>query len=114
MVDIVKLVEAAEAKSSKRGPYKKRAAYMARNAALTAAPNASLIAALLCLPLLAGCTKPVTYYAEHAAERKARVHACLETPENDNQDCRNAAQAEFDALGIKAVNGRAVPISNSN
>jgi hypothetical protein len=36
------------------------------------------------------------------------VQACLVTPENDNQDCRNAAQAEFDAMGIKAVNGRAV------
>ncbi len=33
------------------------------------------IAALLCLPLLAGCTKPVTYYAAHEAERKARVQA---------------------------------------
>jgi hypothetical protein len=64
-----------------------------------------MIAALLCLPLLVGCTKPVTYYATHAAEREARVEACLERPENDNQD---AAQAEFDALGIKAVNGRAV------
>jgi hypothetical protein len=66
------------------------------------------IAALLCLLLLAGCTKPVTYYAAHAAERQARVQACLMSPTNDNQDCRNAAQAEFDALGIKAVNGRAV------
>jgi hypothetical protein len=64
-------------------------------------------AALLCLPLLAGCTKPVTYYAAHADERHARVQACLINTENDNQDCRNAAQAEFDALGIKAVNGRA-------
>jgi hypothetical protein len=26
-------------------------------------------AALLCRPLLAGCTRPVTYYAAHAAER---------------------------------------------
>jgi hypothetical protein len=74
-----------------------------------------LIAALLCLLFLAGCTKPVTYYAAHADERHDRVHACLRTPENDNQDCRNAAQAEFDALGIKAVNGRAVvPALNSN
>jgi hypothetical protein len=71
-----------------------------------------LIAALLWLPALAGCTKPVTYYAAHADERHARVQACLATPENDNQDCRNAAQAEFDDLGIKAVNGRAVvPVS---
>jgi hypothetical protein len=69
-------------------------------------------AVLVCLPLLAGCTKPVTYYAAHDVERKARVQACLRTPENDNQDCRNAAQAEFDALGVKAVNGRAVaPVS---
>jgi hypothetical protein len=70
---------------------------------------------VLCLPLLAGCTKPVTYYAAHADERKARVERCLTSQENDNQDCRNAAQAEFDAMGIKAVNGRAVvPPSNSN
>jgi hypothetical protein len=68
-----------------------------------------LITALIGLPLLAGCTKPVTYYAAHGDERVARVQACLITPENDTQDCRNAAQAEFDSLGIKAVNGRAVP-----
>lgn len=65
-------------------------------------------AVLLCLPLLAGCTKPVDYYAAHTEERHARVHACLQSPQNDSQDCRNAAQAEFDAMGIKAINGRAV------
>jgi hypothetical protein len=65
----------------------------------------SVIVALLCPRLLAGCTKPVTYYAEHASERHARIEHCLVSPENDSQDCRNAAQAEFDALGIKAVNG---------
>jgi hypothetical protein len=71
-----------------------------------------LIAALLCLPALAGCTKPVTYYAAHADERHARVGRCLKSQENDSQDCRNAVQAEFDATGIKAVNGRAVmPVS---
>jgi hypothetical protein len=63
---------------------------------------------VLFLPLLAGCTKPVTYYAAHADERQARVMVCLQSPDNNNQDCRNAAQAEFDAMGIKAVNGRAV------
>jgi len=73
-----------------------------------------LIAALLSLPLLAGCTKPVAYYAAHEDERRARVKACLAGADNDNQDCRNAAQAEFDALGIKAGNGRAAPIPNSN
>jgi porphobilinogen deaminase len=74
----------------------------------------SLITVLLCLSLLAGCTKPVTYYASHADERQARVKVCLRTPENDNHDCRNAAQAEFDAMGIKAINGRAiVQMSNS-
>jgi hypothetical protein len=74
------------------------------------------IYALLCLPFLAGCTKPVTYYAAHPDERHARVQACLESgPDNNDPDCRNAAQAEFDALGIKAVNGRAVaPTSRSN
>jgi len=50
-----------------------------------------LIAALLCLPALAGCTKPVTYYAAHADERHARVERCLKSQEKDNQDCRNAA-----------------------
>jgi hypothetical protein len=33
---------------------------------------------------------------------------CLASQENGSQDCRNAAQAEFDARGIKADNGRAV------
>jgi hypothetical protein len=66
---------------------------------------------LLCPPLLAGCSKPVTYYAAHVDERKARVEACLGGAQADNQDCRNAAQAEFDAAGIKAVNGRALTIS---
>jgi hypothetical protein len=61
------------------------------------------VATLFCLLLLAGCTKPVTHYAAHAAERQARVQVCLEGLDNDNEDCRNAAQAEFDALGIKAV-----------
>jgi hypothetical protein len=69
---------------------------------------------LLGLPLLAGCTKPVSYYAAHADERQARVQACLISPENDSQGCRNAAQAEYDAMGVKAVNGRAVSLSNSN
>jgi len=47
-------------------------------------------------------------YAAHAEERQARVQACLGSTENDGQECRNAAQAEYDAMGIKAVNGRAV------
>lgn len=73
------------------------------------------IAALLCLALMvAACTKPVSYYAAHADERQTRLQACLIGPDNNSQDCRNAAQAEFDALGVKAVNGRAVPPSNSN
>ena len=44
-----------------------------------------------------------------------RVQTCLETPsENNNQDCRSAAQAEFAAMGIKAHNGRVVvPVSLS-
>jgi hypothetical protein len=63
---------------------------------------------MLCLPLLAGCTKPVAYYAAHEDARHARVEACLVSTENDSQDCQNAAQAEFNARGIKAVNGRAV------
>ena len=47
-------------------------------------------------------------YAAHAEERQVRVQACLGSTENDGQECRNAAQAEYDAMGIKAVNGRAV------
>jgi hypothetical protein len=78
------------------------------------AKSYSLIVTLLCLSLLAGCTKPVAYYATHATERRTRVEACLASHENDSQDCRNAAQAEFDALGIKAINGRAAPVPNSN
>jgi hypothetical protein len=58
--------------------------------------------ALLFPLLLADCTKPVSYYAEHMDERHARVKACLKTSANDSQDCRNAAQAEFDALGISS------------
>jgi hypothetical protein len=61
--------------------------------------------------VLASCSrpKPVTYYAAHADERTARVEACLGDPDNDGEDCRNAAQAEFDVAGIKAVNGRVLP-----
>jgi hypothetical protein len=67
---------------------------------------------LLCLPLLAGCSKPISYYAAHADERTARVEACLEEA-RDSHDCRNATQAAYDAVGIKAVDGRALPISPS-
>jgi hypothetical protein len=77
------------------------------SSALSAGPPQTAVA-LLCPPLLAGCTKPVAYYAAHANERQVRAQACLMRPDNNDQDCRNA-QAEFDALGIKAVNGRAVP-----
>jgi hypothetical protein len=69
------------------------------------------LAVLLCLPLLAGCSKPVTYYAAHADERTARVQICLDE-DSDSQNCRNATQAESDTFGIKAVNGRALPKSN--
>jgi hypothetical protein len=62
----------------------------------------------LFLPLLPVCAKPVAWYAAHPTERQARVQACLASSDNDNEDCRNAAQAEFDAMGTKAVNGRAV------
>jgi hypothetical protein len=47
---------------------------------------------LLCLPLLAGCSKPVSYYAEHADERTVRVETCFEEA-NGSHDCRNATQA---------------------
>jgi hypothetical protein len=42
------------------------------------------------------------------------VETCLEViEENGNRDCRNATQAAYDTAGIKAVNGRALPISPS-
>ena len=68
----------------------------------------TLILAALLLPLLAGCDKPVSYYAAHPAERHARIRWCLGSGlPNDGQDCRNAALAELDAMGVKVVNGRA-------
>jgi hypothetical protein len=63
------------------------------------------LAALLCLPLLADCSKPVTYYAAHADERTARVQICLDE-DSDSQNCRNATQAESDIFEIKGA-GRA-------
>ena len=56
----------------------------------------------------AACRPPAACYAAHADERHARVETCLASHANDSQDYPNAAQAEFDALGIQAVNGRAV------
>ena len=59
--------------------------------------------------LLVACSdsKPVNYYMNHADERARKVAACLGQG-NDSDDCRNARQADFQARGISARDGRAI------
>ncbi len=71
-------------------------------------PVAMGAAAALIGMLFVACSdaKPVAYYASHAQERAQKVQACLGKG-SDSADCLNARQAEFQALGIPAVNGKA-------
>lgn len=75
------------------------------------AARAVLVAAgtLLITLVLLACSnaKPIAYYADHAEERAERIARCL-TIGSEDPDCLNAKQAEFDARGIPAINGRAI------
>ena len=68
---------------------------------------------------LGGCGRSVAYYRAHARDRADKVEACLTDPPPppppppppaaaDSRDCRNATQADLEAGGIPAVDGRAV------
>lgn len=72
-------------------------------------PGGVAVAALIVAALLVACSdaKTVAFYKDHGAERETKVSECLSTA-SSSQDCLNARQAEFEASGIKAVNGRAV------
>ncbi len=70
-----------------------------------------LAAVSVSLTFLAACDRPVSFYAAHPVDRSARLQTCLSGVDNDSQDCRNAAQADYEARGIKAINGRAVVTS---
>jgi hypothetical protein len=71
-------------------------------------PVALAIAAAMVGMLFVACSdaKPVNYYMGHAGERSAKIQACLGQG-SDSADCENARQAEFQVLGIPAVNGQA-------
>jgi hypothetical protein len=73
-------------------------------------PIGLAVAAALVGMLFVACSdaKPVNYYLTHAQERADKVKACLERG-SDSADCLNAKQAEFQALGIPASGGKALP-----
>jgi len=59
--------------------------------------------------LMVACSdaKTVTYYKDHQPERAKKVGECLGAA-SSSQDCVNARQAEFEAAGIPAVDGKAI------
>jgi hypothetical protein len=71
-------------------------------------PMAMAVAAAVVGMLFVACSdaKPVNYYVGHAGERTAKIQVCLGQG-SDSADCENARQAEFQILGIPAVNGKA-------
>lgn len=71
-------------------------------------PVALAIAAAVVGMLFVACSdaKTVNYYTGHARERADKIQACLGQGSN-SADCQNARQAEFQVLGIPAVNGKA-------
>jgi len=71
-------------------------------------PVALAMAAAVVAMLFVACSdaKPVNYYVGHSGERSAKIKACLGQG-SDSADCENARQAEFQVLGIPAVNGKA-------
>jgi hypothetical protein len=68
-----------------------------------------LRAALAMLPivLVSACTKAGELLRDPSVWAASEARSCL-TSDGDGQSCRNAAQAEFDARGITAVDGRQV------
>jgi hypothetical protein len=71
-------------------------------------PVALAMAAAVVGMLFVACSdaKPVNYYMGHAQERADKIRACLGQG-SGSADCENARQAEFQVLGIPAVNGKA-------
>ncbi len=72
-------------------------------------PAGLAAAAAVVALLMVACSdaKTVTYYKDHQPERAEKVSECLGQA-SSSQDCVNARQAEFEAQGIPAVNGKAV------
>jgi|GEM_PF-5947613 len=58
-----------------------------------------------------GCSRPRTvhFYRTHPALRALTSDHCISRG-SETQDCRNARQASFEALGIAAHDGRADPL----
>jgi hypothetical protein len=67
-----------------------------------------LLVALACAT--AGCSqsRSVDFYRTHPAIRALTSDHCVATGSN-TQNCRNAKQASFEALGVPAHDGRADP-----
>ncbi len=91
-------------------PSAKRAdAYDATQDLLCWRPAWLAAAAAIVATLLVACSdaKPVSYYKGHVSERAQKVQLCLSRG-SDSQDCLNARQADFEAAGIPAANGKAL------
>jgi uncharacterized protein YgiB involved in biofilm formation len=89
--------------SGRMPPYDPTQDVMRRRQAAVA--SAAALAALL----LAACSdaKSVAFYKEHQAERAKTVGDCLAMG-SDSQNCLNARQADFEAQGIPAKDGKAL------
>ncbi len=72
-------------------------------------PAGLAAAAAVVALLMVACSdaKTVRFYKDHQPERAKKVSECLGAA-SSSQDCLNARQAEFEASGIAAVNGKAV------
>jgi hypothetical protein len=72
-------------------------------------PAGLAAAAAIVALLMVACSdaKTVSFYKDHQPERARKVGECLGQASN-SQDCLNARQAEFEASGIAAANGRAL------
>ena len=72
-------------------------------------PAGVAAAAAIIALLMVACSdaKPVAFYKDHQPERAKKVGECL-AHASDSQDCINARQAEFEAQGIPAQDGKAI------
>ena len=66
-----------------------------------------MLAVELCLGACSQSPRSVDYYATNPQVRTERVKQCL-IDMDQSQDCDHAKQAEFDAKGVPARNGRAL------
>ncbi len=71
-------------------------------------PAGLAAAAAIVALLMVACSdaKTVSFYKDHQSERAKKVGECLGQA-SSSQDCLIARQAEFEASGIPAVNGKA-------